>query len=102
MKTNNGKNMTNGRTYNGLFGASGAVRCRKIGTLFAIVFVVGKIVEAQAASSRWALGASVVQHNNGDRLTANASNDSERAEQKNQQYRIPWQEVQSEFQNLKI
>ena len=33
--------MTNGRTYNGRFGASGAVRCRKIGTIFVGNFLVG-------------------------------------------------------------
>ena len=46
-------NKTNGQTHNGRFGASGAVRCWKIGTLFAIVFVVGKIVEAATSPSRW-------------------------------------------------
>ena len=53
-----GRNGQRRRPSNGRFGASGAVRCWKIGTLFAIVFVVGKIVEAPPAPSRWTLGAS--------------------------------------------
>ena len=45
--------MTNGRTYNGRFGASGAVRCWKNWYNFCREFLCMNGVEAATSPSRW-------------------------------------------------